>query len=192
MLSPYGTFPVLRFENIPEFCPFFPMTSKIPDPEFCGISAYFTSCLSSSFNDSIIYAFNSCTLTFYVIVLHWELSWCHLIPESLFHSHCFPGYCSSLFLIFTSETFNSPTRHFCLIMFPIVSKHLDLNPCLLEMSRCLKRLSLPWTWIKIYFAWTINNHIKISFFYSYPPALLLSLGYQPWLSVDLQITEHQA
>lgn len=190
MLSSYGTFPVLRFENIPEFCPFFQMTLKIPDPEFCGISAYFTSCLSS-FNDSIIYAFNSCTLTFSVILSHWELSWCHLIPKSLSHSHCFPGYCSSLLLIFRSETFNSLTRHFCLIMFPIVSKHLDLNPWLLETSRRPKRLSLPWDCIKIYFVWTIN-HRKIPFFYSYPPALLLSLGYQPWLSVDLQITEHQA
>lgn len=73
MLSSYDTFPVLRFEGIPAFCPFFQMTLRMPDPEFCGISAYFTSCLSS-FNDSIIYAFNSCTLTFFVTVSHWELS----------------------------------------------------------------------------------------------------------------------
>lgn len=65
MLSSYGTFPVPRFEGIPAFCPFFQMTVKIPDPEFCGISAYFTNSLHKSFNDSIIYAFNSCTLSLF-------------------------------------------------------------------------------------------------------------------------------
>lgn len=64
MLSSYGTFPVPRFEGIPAFCPFFQMTLKIPDPEFCVILAYFTNSLSS-FNDSIIYAFNSCTLNLF-------------------------------------------------------------------------------------------------------------------------------
>lgn len=50
MFSSYGTFPVFRFEGIPAFCPFFQMTLKIPDSEFCGISAYITTCLFS-FND---------------------------------------------------------------------------------------------------------------------------------------------
>lgn len=167
MLSSYGTFPVPRFEGIPAFCPFFQMTLKIPDPEFGGISVYFTSCLSS-FNDSIIYAFNSCTLNLF----------CHSLALGAFMmSLNFSWYCSSIFLIFRPETFTSPTKHFCMIMFSIVSKHLDLSPWLLETSHCPKRLSLPWDCIKIHFVWRINNYIKIPFLYSYSAPLLLSLGY---------------
>lgn len=142
MFSPYSTFPVLRFEGIPVFHPFVQMILKIPDPECYGISACLTSCLAS-FNDSI-YAFNRCI---YPLLSQSCSGSSHDVTAFLkvFHSHCFPGYCFSIFLTFISKTFNC-LQQATSVWHCTVSKHLGLHPWLLEKSQSIIQKANAFHW----------------------------------------------